>query len=126
MLGGGSAPFAQEQITDEVVFVGDARDNPSSVEFLLALRTRRLLPFQYPEAQLPLSDRVLALRDSEGLTFRAIADKLTAEGWVGARGARLGAEGTYSVYKKRKAHDESRSSPVRYRIGQIVVLPRDE
>ena len=67
MLGGGSAPFAQEQITDEVVFVGDARDNPSSVKFDLVLRTRRLLPFQYPEAQLPLSDRVVALRDVERL-----------------------------------------------------------
>ena len=104
--------------------MGDARDNPGSVHLTLILRTRRLLPNTYPEFQLALSDRVIALRDGQGMTFTAIAEQLALEGWKGARGATLGANAVFSVYKKRKAHDLSRSAPVQYWIRNIVVYAR--
>jgi hypothetical protein len=103
--------------------MGDARLNPGSVSFSLILRTRRLLPNTYPDAQLPLSDRVLALRDGQGMSFKAIAEMLALEGWKGARGAGMSAKGVFSVYKKRNAHEVSRSAPVLYWITDIVAGP---
>jgi hypothetical protein len=116
-------PYAPER--DNVVFIGDARDHPGSVSLILILQTRKLLPFPYPSAQLPLSERVIALRERDGLSFAAIAAQLALEGWKGARGASLEANGVYSVYTKRKAHDERRYAPVIYWITDIVVQPSD-
>ena len=125
MLGGGESgsprPYPAER--DEVRFIDDARLNPGFVTFSLILRTRRLLPNTYPEAELPLSDRVLELRDGQGMTYKAIGAVLSREGWRGARGAELDAKGAYSVYAKRKAHERSRSAPVLYWITDIVVYP---
>ena len=125
MLGGadGECPPPHSPFYDPVVFMGDARDNPGSVHFTVILRTRRLLPCAYPEAQLPLSDRVLAMKDGQGMTFKAIAEALALEGWKGARGAVLTDRGVFSVYKKRKAHDLRRSAPVLWWIRKIVVYP---
>ena len=125
MLGGGESgsprPYPAER--DEVRFIDDARLNPGFVTFSLILRTQRLLPNTYPEAQLPLSDRVLELRDVQGMTYKAIGAVLSSEDWRGARGAELDTKGAYSVYAKRKAHERSRSAPVLYWITDIVVYP---
>ena len=125
MLGGDAEglprPYPAER--DEVRFVGDARLNPGLVTFSLILRTRRLLPNTYPEAQLPLSDRVLALRNGQGMTYKAIGAALSREGWRGARGARLDGKDVFSVYAKRKTHEMSRSAPILYWIVDIVVYP---
>ena len=126
MLGGAEAglprPYPAER--DEVRFVDDARLNPGSVSLSLVLRTRRLLPNTYPEAQLPLSDRAQELKDALGMTYKEIGAVLQREGWRGARGAVLGAKGVFSIYKKRKAHDQSRSAPAVFWITDIVVYPR--
>ncbi|MEY4762069.1 MAG: hypothetical protein RLZZ200_1925 [Pseudomonadota bacterium] len=105
--------------------MGDAELNPGSVSFTAIFRTQRLLPFDYPEAQLPLSDRVIELRDVQGMSFKEIAKLLAREGWRGARGAALGANVVFSVYKKRKAHDLRRSAPMTWWIRKIVVYPRE-
>jgi hypothetical protein len=105
--------------------LGDAELNPGTVSFTAIFRTQRLLPFAYPESQIPLSDRVIELRDGQGMTFKAIAELLALEGWKGARGAALGANAVFSVYKKRKAHDLRRSAPIRWWIRKIVVSPRE-
>ena len=125
MLGGGEegCPQPYSPTRDGVRFVGEARLNPGFLTFSLILRTRRLLPKPYPEAQLPLSDRVLELRDVQGMTYKVIGAVLSSDGWRGARGAELDAKGAYSVYAKRKAHDESRSAPVLYWTTDIVVYP---
>lgn len=109
--------------TDAVTFVGDARENPGSVQFSLILRTCRLLPNAYPTIGRSLSDKVIELRDFQKMTFRAIADLLQREGAIGTRGAPLCDRGVFSIYKKRHAHDKKRSAPVRFDIREIKVLP---
>jgi hypothetical protein len=110
---------------DHVIFVGDSRENPGSVRFNLVLRTRRPLPNAYPASGRALSEKVIALRDKQKMTFKAIAALLQREGAIGARGAALSDRRVFSIYKKCRAYDERRSAPVRFDIREITVLPLD-
>jgi len=56
----------------------------------------------YSAYQTELSDRIINLRDTEGLTYKAISEVLTAEGYRSPRGFALGPESVFSIYKKRK------------------------
>ena len=60
----------------------------------------------YSAYQTELSDRIIRLRDAEGLTYKAIAEVLIAEGYRSPRGFDLGPESVFSIYKKRKRRDE--------------------
>ena len=60
----------------------------------------------YSPYQIELSDKIIRLRDSVGLTFKAIAEVLIAEGYRSPRGFDLGPESIFSIYKKRKVRDE--------------------
>lgn len=40
------------------------------------------------------------MRETNGLSFKAIADELVAEGYKAPRGGLLGAEIVFSIYKK--------------------------
>jgi hypothetical protein len=66
----------------------------------LAVRTRTLRARRYNPDQLTLLRNVCRLRDLEKLTFKAIAEQLAAQGFVGARGAPLSAEGVFATYKQ--------------------------
>lgn len=59
----------------------------------------------YSAYQTELSDKVIYLRDGEGLTYKAIADFLIKEGYRSPRGFDLGPESVFSIYKKRKIRD---------------------
>lgn len=59
----------------------------------------------YSGYQVELSDKIIALRDEQQLTYKQIADSLTAEGYRSPRGFDLGAESVFSIYKKRKRRD---------------------
>ena len=59
----------------------------------------------YSPLQFELSDKIIRLRDAEGLTYKAIAEVLIAEGYRSPRGFDLGPESVYSIYKKRKRRD---------------------
>ena len=127
LLGGGDwvpAPSDSEQ-SDDVVFLGDARENPGDLEFSLVLTTRRLLPNKYPEDREAVADRIIAMRDEQRMKFPAIGTVLSGEGLRGARGAALGAKGVFDIYKKRKAHILSRRSPIQYSIKDIKVHPKN-
>lgn len=108
---------------DDIVFVGDARENLGDLEFSLVLTTRRLLPNQYPEASRALADRVRAMRHERAMTFQAIASELNNEGVRGARGARLSAESVFSIYKKRQSRIARNCAPSRYKISSMKVYP---
>ena len=60
----------------------------------------------YSPYQIELSGKIIRLRDSVGLTFKAIAEVLIAEGYRSPRGFDLGPESVFSIYKKRKVRDE--------------------
>ena len=60
----------------------------------------------YSAYQTELSDRIIRLRDAEGLTYKAIAEALIAEGYRSPRGCDLGPESVFSIYKKRKVRNE--------------------
>ena len=60
----------------------------------------------YSAYQTVLSDKVIQLRDIEGLTYGAIADLLIKEGYRSPRGFDLGPESVFSIYKKRKIRDK--------------------
>ena len=59
----------------------------------------------YSPYQIELSEKIIRLRDAEGLTYKAIAEVLIAEGYRSPRGFDLGPESVYSIYKKRKRRD---------------------
>ena len=59
----------------------------------------------YSPFQIELSDKVIRLRDTEGLTYKAIAEVLISEGYRSPRGFDLGPESVFSIYKKRKRRD---------------------
>ena len=66
----------------------------------------------YSPYQIELSDKIIRLRDSVGLTFKAIAETLISEGYQSPRGLDLGPESVFSIYTKRKRRDERlRSAP---------------
>ena len=59
----------------------------------------------YSPLQFELSNKIIRLRDVEGLTYKAIAEVLIAEGYRSPRGFDLGPESVFSIYKKRKRRD---------------------
>ena len=59
----------------------------------------------YSSYQIELSDKIIRLRDAEGLTYKAIAEVLIAEGYRSPRGYDLSPESVFSIYKKRKRRD---------------------
>lgn len=125
MLGGVdwiASPSDPEQ-SDDVEFLGDARENPGDLAFSLVLTTRRLLPNKYPEAREDIADRVIAMRDEQQMSFTAIGAVLSSEGLRGARGAALGAKGVLDIYKKRQAYQSARRAPILYRVSNIVIYP---
>lgn len=65
------------------------------------VRAFSLKPRQFAPHQLELLRRVVYLREQEKLTFKGIAEKLTAGGYKSARGKPLSAELVFSTYKKR-------------------------
>jgi hypothetical protein len=125
LLGGGDWVRASDdpEQRDDVVFLGDARENLGDLEFSLVLTTRRLLPNKYPEDREAVADRIIAMRDEQRMTFPAIAAMLSEEGEVGARGASLRAKNVFDIYKKRKAHILNRTSPTQYSLKDIKIHP---
>jgi hypothetical protein len=67
---------------------------------------------------------VVEMREGKKMSFPAIAELLNVEGVIGVRGATLDAKGAYSIYKKRKAHLLSRTSPIQYQIRSIKIYSR--
>ena len=59
----------------------------------------------YSPYQIQLSDKIIHLRDSEGLTYKAVAELLVNEGYRSPRGFDLGPESVFSIYTKRKRRE---------------------
>ena len=76
----------------------------------------------YSEYQQELFSRVRQLRDTKGLTFKAIADALIAEGYKAPRGGLLGAESVFSIYKKGVGRVNRLNASPRLEIRAIDVL----
>ena len=75
----------------------------------------------YSAYQTELSDLVIYLRDSEGLTYRSIADLLTKNGYRSPRGFDLGPESVFSIYKKRKIREKRINGEVVKELLEITV-----
>lgn len=80
--------------------------------FSLTFKTQALLTSPFTPYQVELSDEVLRLRDSFGLTFKEIADRLVKQGYKGARGGELGPESVFSIYKKRTRRNDRKTKQV--------------
>jgi hypothetical protein len=75
----------------------------------------------YSAYQTELSNRIIHLRDSEGLTYWSIADLLIKEGYRSPRGFDLGPESVFSIYKKRKIRENRLNGEVVKELLQITV-----
>ena len=75
----------------------------------------------YSAYQTELSNRIIHLRDSEGLTYGSIADLLIEEGYRSPRGFDLGPESVFSIYKKRKIRENRLNGEVVKELLQITV-----
>ena len=84
---------------------GNSERDVPLVKYVVKISHKGLLLWSYSVYQKELSEKVLILRDQDGLTFKAIAEKLIAEGYRSPRGFELGPESVFSIYKKRKIRD---------------------
>ena len=75
----------------------------------------------YNAYQTELSDRVIALRALSGLTYKAIAKRLAAAGYLTPRGCELTAEGVFSIHKKRLARDVRLTMRSEFSISDISI-----
>jgi len=76
----------------------------------------------YSPYQKELFDRVFRLRETKGLTFKAIADALVAEGYKAPRGGSLGAESVFSIYKKGVGRVNRLNASPRLKIRAVEVV----
>ena len=76
----------------------------------------------YSAYQTQLSDLIIHLRDSEGLTYGSIADLLIKDGYRSPRGFDLGPESVFSIYKKRKIRDKRLKNSSTPEIREIEIL----
>ena len=105
-----------------VVSLGGQEDRGFIVRYELVIRTQSLMIGAYSPYQIELSDKVILLRDSEKLTYKAIADLLIAQGYKSPRGYDLGPESVFSIYKKRKIRDRRLSATPRMEIKNIEIV----
>ncbi len=92
------------------------------MKYVVKIRHKGLLLWSYSVYQKELSGKVLILRDRDGLTFKAIAEKLIAEGYRSPRGFELGPESVFSIYKKRMIRDKRMNESIRIEIVRLEVL----
>ena len=76
-----------------------------TVNYVIKISHKGLRFGAYSVYQMELSDKVLALRDIDRLTYKQIADQLIVGGYRSPRGFDLGPESVFSIYKKRKIRD---------------------
>ena len=79
-------------------------DDANTLSVVVKVSTRSLYKGSYSKTQEWLFERVSSLRDSQKLTFNAIAEHLTKFGVKSCRGKTLGAEHVFSIYKKGSAY----------------------
>ena len=76
----------------------------------------------YSPYQIELSDKIIHLRDSGGLTYKAIAKSLIAQGYRSPRGFELGAQSVFSIYKKRKIRGLRLNATPRMELKNIEIV----
>ena len=76
----------------------------------------------YSDYQIELSNKVLYLRDSLKLTYKAIAEFLIENGSRSPRGCDLSSESVFSIYKKRKIRDARLQAPPKIRLENIRII----
>jgi len=82
--------------------------------------TRGFIRGSYSNYQKRLSDRVLKLR-REGLTFKAIANELNAQGWRSTRGKMILPKHAFAIWKKRLIRDHRLNSPANVTLENVSV-----
>ena len=88
----------------------------------MVLTTGALMLGAYSPYQKDLFERVLWMRETKGLTFKAIADALLTEGYKAPRGGLLGAESVFSIYKKGVGRVNRLNASPRLEIREVEVL----
>ena len=76
----------------------------------------------YSDYQIELSNKVLYLRDSLKLTYKAIAEFVIEKGYRSPRGCDLSSESVFSIYKKRKIRDARLQAPPKIRLENIRII----
>jgi len=76
----------------------------------------------YSSYQMELSNKILYLRDSLKLTYKAIAEFLIDKGYRSPRGFDLSPESVFSIYKKRKIRDARLQAPPQLRLENIKII----
>ena len=94
-------------------------DDASELLMIVKITTKRLYLMAYSAYQKSLFQRVLELRERNGMTFDAIAQKLTSEKYLSPRGVALMAEHVFSIYKKGKLRRERLSEVPTYELMAI-------
>jgi hypothetical protein len=88
----------------------------------MVMTTGALMLGAYSPYQKDLFERVLWMRETKGLTFKAIADALLTEGYKAPRGGLLGAESVFSIYKKGVGRVNRLNASPRLQIRSVQVM----
>ena len=94
-------------------------DDASELLIVVKITTKKLYLMAYSAYQKSLFQRVLELRERYGMTFEAIAQKLTSEQYLSPRGVALMAEHVFSIYKKGKLRKERLNEVPTYELMAI-------
>ena len=100
---------------------GNAEIDVPLVKYIVKISHKGLLLWSYSVYQKELSEQVLTLRDRDGMTFQAIAEKLIAKGYRSPRGFDLGPESVFSIYKKRKIRDSRMNDSIEVEIVSVEI-----
>jgi hypothetical protein len=114
--------FAELLDRNGVVPLGGSLTTRLTVRFKIVLRTKSLMIGAYSDYQIELSNKVLYLRDSLKLTYKAIAEFLIENGYRSPRGCDLSSESVFSIYKKRKIRDARLQAPPKIRLENIRII----
>lgn len=97
-------------------------DGASAVRIVVKLTIKEIVRRPYTDAQKLLFSKIRESRDHLGMTYKDIADKLDAEGFLTPMGHRLTAEHVFGIYKKGKIRAKNFAQKPVVTLDRVTVI----
>ncbi len=97
-------------------------DNASAVRLVVSIVVKERIRSPYSDYQKLLFSKVRDLHEHRGMTFKAIAETLDADGFLTVKGHRLTAELVFSTYNKGKVRAKTFSQKPIISLLDLAVL----
>ncbi len=97
-------------------------DGSSAVRLVVRITFKERIRSPYSDYQKLLFSKVRNLHERRGMTFKAIAETLDADGFLTVKGHRLTAEHVFSIYSKGKVRAKTFAQKPIISLLDLVVL----